>query len=64
MDFDGGGENLPAEGRGALLVGQALQKKLDRLTNIDESLFDRLSLRLASLQRRALRVTPVLVLFD
>src|ERR1019366_2614707 len=64
MNFDGGGENLPAERRRALVVGQGLQEEFDCLTDVGKSLLDGLSLRLASLQLRAPGVTSVLVLFD
>ena len=64
MNFDGGGENLTAERRRALVVGQGLQEELDCLTDVGKSLLDGLSLRLASLQFRAPGVTSVLVPFD
>jgi hypothetical protein len=64
MNFDRGGQNLPAQRRRALLIGQRLQKEFDRLTDIDECLLDGLTLRLAPLQFRALRVAAMLVLFD
>jgi hypothetical protein len=32
-DFDGGGEDLPAERRRALVIGQGLQKEIDCLTD-------------------------------
>ncbi len=47
MNFDGGGENLPAERRRALVIGQGLQEEFDCLTDIGKSLLDRLSLRLS-----------------
>lgn len=40
------------------------QKQLNGFANIGQSLLDRLSLRLAALQFRTPRVTPVLILFD
>ena len=64
MDFDGGGKNLLAERRRALVIGQGLQEQLNCLTDIGKSLLDGLSLRLASLQFRAPGVTSVLVPFD
>jgi len=45
MDFDGGSENLAAQGRRALLIGQGLQEKFNCLTDIGKSLLDCLSLR-------------------
>ncbi len=49
MNFDGGGENFPAQRRGALVIGEGLQKEFDCLTDIGKTLLDGLSLRLASL---------------
>jgi hypothetical protein len=64
MHFDCGSKNLPAEQRRALVLGQSLQKQLDRLTDIGERFLDRLSLRLASPQLGAPSVTSFVVLFD
>ena len=64
MDFDRGSEDLPAQRRRALLIGQGLQEKFDCPTDIGKSLLDRPSLRLAALQFRAPSVTSVLVLLD
>jgi hypothetical protein len=64
MNFDRGGQNLPAQRRRALFVRQGLEKEFDGLADIGKCLFDRLALRLASLQFRAPRITALLVLFD
>src|ERR1035441_3251422 len=47
MNFDRGGKNFSAQRRGALFVGQGLQVEFDCLTDIGQSLLDRVSLRLA-----------------
>ena len=64
VNFDGRGKNLPAERHRALVIGQGLQEEIDCLTDVGESLLDRLPLRLASLQLRTPGVASVLVPLD
>src|SRR5712692_6533435 len=64
MNFDRGGQNLPAQRCRALFISQGLQEELNCLADIDKSLLDGLALRLASLQFWAPCVVAVLILFD
>lgn len=48
MNFDGGVKNLLAERRRPLIISQSLEEEFDCLTDVGESLFDGLTLRLAS----------------
>jgi len=50
IHFNGGGQNLPAEENIAFVAGQRFEVEFYRLSDVRHSLFQRIPLRLASLQ--------------
>src|ERR1022692_3666230 len=59
LNIDRGGQNLVAQRLRSLLIGRSLQEELNCFADIGQSLLDRLSLRLATLQFRPPCITPV-----
>jgi hypothetical protein len=64
MNFDGGGEYLPAQRGRSFFISQCFKVKLSSLANISQRLFNRGPLGLATLQFRTPCIIPVPVLLD